>query len=178
MLIMKFRGQGDFHPGIVNGDFYVIAEDEDRLPTRVDQVEETQRLAVPAATWTFSFPNPPIEVYFTMNKTQLVNLLQSNMQGIFENMSFGSQPNDGVMTATRIKAAGNSPRSNFPDDLGTDGQRLRRGDSKTAGAALNYIGKLFFLTSNAAFFAIFQNLKAGKITVKQALTAAESIVQA
>jgi len=68
-----------------------------------------------------------------------------------------------------------SPRNTFPDDQGTDGQRLARNKPTSKAGVLAFIARLFFLTSNQALFALFTSLKKGKITPKKALDEAKQI---
>jgi hypothetical protein len=68
-----------------------------------------------------------------------------------------------------------SPRNSFPNDLGTDGQRLSRNKLDSKAGVLAFIAKLFFLTSNQAFFALWSDLKHGKIPPQKALDTAKQL---
>jgi hypothetical protein len=129
----------------------------------------------PAMIWEFSYPNKPVDWYFMFSQKLVDQLVWSTPDFFWDN----TKPNDGGDPASANlpgqAVINKSPRSTFPSDLGTDGQRLRGGKANTAGAALNYIGKLFFLTSNNSILSLFNQLKAGKISAKDALAAANKL---
>jgi len=178
--IVKFHGHGDDgHGSILNGDFYAVGKDHDQLLFNVRAAEAAQEAALPAYTWTWSFPMEPHTVYWKLNATNFATILNTQAQGIFLNTRLNTDPLTPAPLLTDISALKEegSPRNTFPTDEGTDGQRLRDGQTAAAGFALNYIGKLFFLTSNPAFKSLFDSLKAGKISSAKALASAKAIVQ-
>lgn len=163
--------------GILNGEAYDFGFNEDSLMYYVRAQEDSIRTNLPAYTWTFSFPNPPKAFYFLMDASNIAKLFDFNAQTIYLNSSLSTTPTTlGLDNLLQLEAAG-SPRGTWPTTEGTDGQRLREGQSSSDGFALNYLAKLYFLTSNLAFKALFDSLKAGKISSAKALASAKAIVE-
>jgi hypothetical protein len=131
----------------------------------------------PLNIWIFTYPNKPVNLYMKFNQKLLDQLLASNPDFWWNNLVSpdGDPANASLPNQAQVN---DSPRSTFPTDKGTDGQRLRSGQTKRVGDALNYIGKLFFLTSNQAFKDLWDQLKAGTITAKDALALANLLVEA
>ena len=181
MLGIKYRNHGE--PGPVNGDMFAWGGNHDQLMFHVQAANAALILAEPAFTWTFSYPTDPVEMYWEINILNFGRILNGgaaadNAQYFWNNTKFNLVPVEAVYEdQTKTKAQG-SPRGTFPTTQGTDGQRLRHGTSRSEGAALNYLGKLFFLTSNNAFKSLWDALKAGKITTVEALAAARLLVDA
>jgi hypothetical protein len=157
-------------------DAWEIAVNDGELMTRV-QVANDRIIANnnPAMIWEFTYPNKVQDIYFQLDQRNLCSLFQSSPGFFFTNLQPNGSDDPATANLPNLAVFNRSPRSTFPSDLGTDGQRLRHGKAKTAGAALNYIGKLFFLTSNKAFLSLFNQLKAGKISAKDALAAANKL---
>jgi len=177
LLALKFGIHGE--PGPVNGFLYVWGKDHDQLLSNADAAFAQLIIDEPAFTWTRSYPNQPQTVYWLLNATNFAKMINLDGQLFWDNTRFqdtGSAPAQ-LLEETRVLAEG-SPRQHFPTDEGTDGQRLRAGKTKSEGAALNYIGKLFFLTSNPAFKTLWDSLKSGKIGTTEALALANGLVNA
>jgi hypothetical protein len=132
------------------------------------------RSNIPADTYIFT-PRLIQNIYWCLDRRNFVNLLDLQPTQ-FWLYSVGSKSTDNAEPAlekqTRLDE---SPRPDFPTELGTDGQRLKHNKSENAGQALNYIGRLYFLSSNPAFKQIFDALKSGKLTEKQALAKANAL---
>ena len=167
----------DGHGSILNGDIYNFGYDELSLSANINVSEAAQRAALPAYTWTFSTVFGPQKIYFLMNKENISKLFNLNAAGIFAQCSINDTPTTTDLDEIVQFDAQGSPRATFPTDLGTDGQRLRQGQTASSGFALNYLAKLYFLTSNPQFKALFDALKQKKITDKQALAAAAILVK-
>jgi len=180
MLALKYHVHGE--PGPINGDMYAWGGNHDQLLFHVNAAEANLRSVQPATTWTFSFPLDPVEVYWELDILNFGRILNGgaaadNAEYFFLNTKLNTVPVEAVYESqTKTKAQG-SPRSTFPSSLGTDGQRLKAGRTKTEGAALNYIGKLFFLTSRTAFKLLWDSLKAGKISATEALAEANRLAK-
>jgi hypothetical protein len=174
MRAVQCRAVSVFFPPI-DSTFYDFGRTDSELMKRV-LARQAQIIAFnnPLRDWTFT-NNPPIDWYFMMNRDQLDTLLQSSPDFFYAN-TVSADGNPANANIPSIAQVNKSPRSTFPSAAGTDGQRLRDGTSKEAGAALNYIGKLYFLTSNPALKTLWEKLKKGKVTVKQALADANEIV--
>ncbi len=164
-----------FNPDI-DRDFYVIERDDLAVDKQVAALIKYTLDNAGGYTWSFSYPHQRINFYFLLNKNKVLQLLRENATFFFTNYIPEPGINDAPAYEDNCKL-GDSPRSDFPTTLGTDGQRMRGNKSASAGAALNYIGKLYFLTSDLRFKQLFDSLKAGKITAKEALAAANLLAE-
>lgn len=162
--------------GNLNGDLYAFGADDDDMAEQIRIQNAALRASQP--TQTFSIDNAlPVPCYFSLAKQEFSNLLNLDAEQFWFNTPFalsvaGTAP--ALLDQTSIDK---SPRSTFPTREGTDGQRLRAGKTKTEGAALNYLGKLFFLTSRVEFKDLWTALHDGKISSDEALAAAAILVQ-
>jgi len=129
----------------------------------------------PARVWTYLNPLGPVDYFFKLNKELIFTVLASNPGFWWDNTI--PPDSDSVVAFPDLTQTEKSPRSTFPTKQGTDGQRLRSGRTKDVGAALNYIGKLYFLTSKTVFKTIWNLLSGGKISAKEALARANALVQ-
>jgi hypothetical protein len=159
-----------FNPDI-DREFYAIERDDDTLTKQIAFVEKYTRDASGGYTWTFDYPRQRVDWFLLLNKDKILQLVRENAQFFYGNFIPDPGFNDSPAYEDNC-AVDDSPRSTFPTTLGTDGQRLKQNKSGTAGAALNYIGKLYFLTSNIEFKVLFDSLKAGHISTQEALAAA------
>ena len=149
---------------------------DDALMVNVTATEERiVASADPLIVWSFTFPKAPIDYFFKLDKNNLDILLNDNADFFYNN--FVPPDSSTTVLYQELVSVNVSPRATFPTDLGTDGQRLRQNKTASQGAALNYIAKLYFLTSNRAFKDLFDSLKANKISEQQALAAANILVQ-
>jgi hypothetical protein len=128
----------------------------------------------PARIWTYLNPQGPLDYFFKLNKELVFTILSSNPGFWWDNTI--PPDSDSVVGFQDNVTVEKSPRSSFPTKQGTDGQRLRSGRSKDEGAALNYIGKLYFLTSKTVFKTIWNKLSAGKLSTKEALAQANALL--
>jgi hypothetical protein len=128
----------------------------------------------PARIWNYLNPTGTLDYFFKLDKELVYTVINSNPAFFWDNFIPPDQETS-VAFPDNV-AVGKSPRSTFPTKQGTDGQRLRSGRSKDAGAALNYIGKLYFLTSKTVFKTIWNQLSSGKITAKEALAQANALL--
>jgi hypothetical protein len=181
ILAIKYRNHGE--PGPVNGDMFAFGANHDQLMYHVNAANEMLKILEPAFTWTFTYPTDPVETYWMLNALNFGRILNGgasadNAQFFWNNTRLNLTSSEQVyFDQTQTKEQG-SPRSTFPTSLGTDGQRLKSGRPSNVGSALNYLGKLFFLTSNNAFKSLWDSLDQGKITATEALTLANAIVKA
>jgi hypothetical protein len=129
--------------------------------------------ASPLYTWTMEFPNAVIDWYLKLDKQNVIDLVRIS-PGSFYNWTV-PEPLNVSPPLENLVAVNLSPRNTFPDDLGTDGQRLSRNNPNSKAGVLAFIARLFFLTSNQAFFTLFTSLKKGKTTPAKALAAAKQI---
>jgi hypothetical protein len=128
----------------------------------------------PARIWDIRNPIGPIDYYFKLNKDLIYNFLFADPAFWWDNTIPPDQ--ETVVAFQDNVATDKSPRATFPTKQGTDGQRLRSGRTKDEGAALNYIGKLYFLTSKTVFKTIWNLLSSGKISTKEALDRANALL--
>lgn len=169
-------GQSTFFPPVVN--LPITAFGRDAGEAAINLESQKQRVIAgnnPARDWEFGPTLGPIDYFFKLDKELIFNLLSNNPAFWWDNFIPPDQETtvafpDNVQTEK-------SPRATFPTKLGTDGQRLRSGRTKDDGAALNYIGKLYFLTSKTAFKTLWNQLSAGKITAADALAQANALAQ-
>jgi hypothetical protein len=115
-------------------------------------------------------------LFFCIDKDTFWNMILFIGEGLFFGISAaGGFIGAGMELADQIPME-DSPRATFPTKLGTDGQRLRDGKGKTAsGSVLNYLARLYFVTSKTAFKDLWTQLKANKITAKEALASAAAL---
>jgi len=151
-----------------------MGRDKKELAQRIGARQLVWRQTHPAHVFTFT-QNEPLDMFIEMNKDTFWKFILF----IGEGLVFGASAAGGFIGAAMDLAAqipmDKSPRGTFPTKQGTDGQRLRSGKGKTtSGAVLNYLGKLYFLTSKTVFKNLFDQLKAGKITEKEALAQANA----
>jgi hypothetical protein len=174
---LHFTGHGTlvFNPDLTH-EFFIIERDQAAVDAKKAYLIQYTLDHAGGYTWTFEYPRQPFDFYFLLNYDKILQLL-SEQAGFFFTF-YVTEPgyNDAPGYAANCKL-GDSPRSDFPTTLGTDGQRLRGNKSASSGAALNYIGKLYFLTSNPDFKVLFDSLKAGKISVREALAAANLLAE-
>jgi hypothetical protein len=161
-------------PPVINAGVFAFGNDDSECLRQLESNRE-RLIAVnnPARTWEFHDLQGPLDYYFKLDKKLIYNLLFADPAFWWDNFispDASTIPNfpDNVETV--------SPRATFPTKLGTDGQRLRSGRSKDVGAALNYIGKLYFLTSKTVFKTIWTQLNSNKITAKEALAQANALI--
>jgi hypothetical protein len=117
-----------------------------------------------------------VVIYFELNARNFANLINPQALFVWGSTNLPTNfPQPPLFTdMTKVEEEG-SPRATFPTSEGTDGQRLRAGKRAKAGSALNYIARLFFLTSNDEFLSIWRRLKAHRITPKKALQEANAL---
>jgi hypothetical protein len=159
------------------GEVFAFGGNDDQLMENVRK--ENDLLVAFFGTVNFHYPRAPVFIYWELDSLNFGTLLNAAAQFNWSETRLPSiyAGNATFVGMTKIEGEG-SPRSTFPTSAGTDGQRLRRGRSKKAGFALNYIARLFFLTSNQAFLSLWNQLKDGRITPKIALARANAIAHA
>ena len=179
---LKFRAlhwKGDstkpFNPD-THLDFFTIQRDDAAVDAFVSFQNDYTIKQDLFRTWVFSYPYDRIDFFFLLNYDKILELVRNNSSFFFS--AYITEPgfNDAPGMAANC-SINDSPRSTFPTDLGTDGQRLKQNDSTSSGNALNYIAKLYFLTSNPQFKELFDALKQQKITAKEALAAANILAK-
>ena len=177
----KFRaveafGDSVFFPPI-HSRFHCYANDDAALFVQVRaRQQQLIQFNNPLRDWTFT-NNVPIDYYWKLNQANFLKMLQFSPDFFWDNF-LGADGNYTASNVPDIVTANVSPRATFPTTSGTDGQRLRRGQTAKDGFALNYLGKLYFLTNNTVFRDLFELLKDGKVSAKEALAKAEAIVEA
>ncbi len=156
------------------GELFAFGKDDQQLFEVVQQINATQRISFP--TIIFHYPRAPIFVYWELNAENFSRLLNQAPLQFWGNTNLPTNfPQQGLFTDMTKTEVEGSPRATFPTSEGTDGQRLRAAKRSQAGNALNYIARLFFLTSNEAFLSIWNQLKAHRITPKKALQEANAL---
>jgi len=161
-------------PPIVNSLVYAFGRDPSECARNLNaNVARLIALNNPARTWTLHDQEGPRDYYWKQDKELIYTLLFNNPSYFYANFI---SPDGESLPNFPDNVATTSPRATFPTKQGTDGQRLRSGRSKDAGAVLNYIGKLYFLTSKTVFRQIWKQLSDGKISAKEALAQANALV--
>jgi hypothetical protein len=127
----------------------------------------------PAVSYSMTFPNAVINWNLKLDKSNILDLARIS-PGFFFTSTVPEVGNT-APALENLVAVNLSPRNTFPTDLGTDGQRLARNKLETKGGILQFIARLFFLTSNPALFQIWNQLKTSKLTPKKALDEAKQI---
>jgi hypothetical protein len=167
------RGTKSGFPDQVTDLYEFGADDNDLMRNCIATFNNFVSGSNPSYSWAMELPNPPIDWYLKLDKANILTLVRFS-PGFF----FTSTVPEPLNTAPGLEslvAVNLSPRNSFPDDLGTDGQRLSRNKLETKAGVLAFIAKLFFLTSNQAFFALWSDLKHGKITQAKALDKAKQL---
>jgi hypothetical protein len=149
------------------------ADDNDLMRNCIETFNTFVAGQNPAVSWTMEFPNAVIDWYLKLDKANVRSLVRVS-PGFFFNLTV-PEPLNTAPALESLVAVNLSPRNTFPTDEGTDGQRLRKNQPGTKSAILTFIARLFFLTSNQAIFALWNQLKLGKLTPKKALDAAKQI---
>lgn len=142
----------------------------------VDQFETYEAgNQAPTRTFTLFYDDPSVEIYFKLNHENFLDIINDSPAYWYNNCVV-TPTNDSPAFGDQVQV-NESPRATFPSDLGTDGQRLKQGEADSPGQALNFIGNLFFRTDDDLFLDIRDNLAKGKLTVKQALAAANLLAE-
>lgn len=149
------------------------ADDDDLMQNCIKTFNTFVSGSNPAVSYTMEFPNAVKDWYLKLNKANVEALVRFSPGFFFT--STVPEPSNVAPGLQKLVAVNLSPRNTFPDDLGTDGQRLARNKPGTKSGVLAFIARLFFLTSNQAYFTLFNDLKRGKITPAKALAAAKQI---
>jgi len=140
---------------------------------RNDRIAQIIAFNNPARVWTFNIVLGPMDVWILLSAGQIDKIVSLSPEAWWDNTIPPDQESTVILPGVTV--TDKSPRATWPTKLGTDGQRLRSGRTKDDGAALNYIGKLYFLTSKTAFKTIWNLLSSGKITAKEALARANAL---
>ena len=170
-----FHGTGPL--GNLNGHLYAFGADDSDLFEKVAAANAANTQSQPTETWTYENPIPQ-DIFWLLDKQSLADFFNSDAQWFWFNSKFGlSEAGAAPPLFSDRTSIDKSPRSTWPTSAGTDGQRLRKGTSKTTGAALNYLAELFFFTSDQQFKDLWDSLEAGKISSDEALAAAAILVK-
>jgi hypothetical protein len=151
------------------------ADDDDLMRNCITTFNTYVSGANPSYSYAMEFPNAVVDWYLKLDKANVEALVRFSPGFFFT--STVPEPLNVSPGLESLVAVNLSPRNTFPDDLGTDGQRLSKNKPKTKAGVLAFIAKLFFLTSNQAFFTLWSQLKHGKTTPAKALDAAKSIAK-
>jgi hypothetical protein len=184
VLAIKYRVHGE--PGPINGDMFAWGANQEQLNYHILKANEQLTIVQPGTTWTFTYPTDPVPVYWMLNAKNFAKILNGgaaadNAQFFWNNTRLNLTSSEEIyFDQTQTEEQG-SPRNTFPTDLGTDGQRLKENEAQSRGSALNYLAHLFVanlgVEDDSLFLDIIDNLSQRKITVKQALAAANSLVE-
>jgi len=163
-------------PNILTDIYAFGADDNDLMRTAIVNFNFFVSGANPSYSYAMSFPNAVVDWNLKLDKTNVLALV-SISPGTFWNWTV-TEPLNTNPPLKDLVAVNLSPRNSFPTDLGTDGQRLAANKNpKSSAGVLQFIARLYFLTSNPDLLAIFQKLKTGKLTPKKALDAAKLIAR-
>jgi hypothetical protein len=160
-------------PDITTDLYEFGADDQDLMRNCITTFNTYVSGANPTYTYLMTFPNAVIDWYLKLDKTNVLAFVRFS-PGFWFNSTVVEPLNTSPGLADLV-AVNLSPRNTFPDDQGTDGQRLSRNKLETKAGVLAFIAKLFFLTSNQAFFSLWSQLKHGKTTPAKALAEAKQI---
>lgn len=75
--------------GNINTELYVFARDDSDLLARVAEIEAQNRAALPAWTFDFTYPNPPLDYYWMLDKSNFINLLNLDALDFYEQGAAG-----------------------------------------------------------------------------------------
>lgn len=167
------RGTRGGFPDILTDLYEFGADDNDLMRNCIETFNTFVSGASPLYSWSMEFPNANVDWYLKLDKSNVRSLVRFS-PGFFFNATV-PEPLNTSPGLESLVAVNLSPRNSFPDDLGTDGQRLSRNKPQSKAGVLSFIAKLFFLTSNQAFFTLWSDLKHGKLTPAKALAAAKQI---
>jgi hypothetical protein len=156
------------------GELFAFGKDDDDLMANVNKENALQRSVF--SNIIFHYPRAPVVIYWELNATNFARVLNQAPLQFWGNTNLPTNfPQSALFVdMTKLEEEG-SPRATFPTSAGTDGQRLREGKTKKAGFALNYIARLYFLTSNPEFLSLWRRLKAHRLSPKKALQLANAI---
>lgn len=168
------KGTKPFHADI-DFDYFAFGRTDSELMDNAQTIIAAQK----AQSFDYVFEttfDSVIDYYLKLSRDNLMSIVQYDTAASnYWYSNFIPWSGNAAPQYEDMAQANKSPRSSFPTTLGTDGQRLKQNKSSSDGAAANYIAKLYFLTSNNLFKQLFDNLKAKKITAKQALIAANEL---